>query len=272
MEHRTQFIVCGVIFLCCFLQVRTNNTTKKLSDGRPTKEPARLPLKSMRATKLPIWVRPANCMPHESVIEVDPVLHRYYPYHIKMQRCHGSNKRPTGYQCMPLRIKEERMNVKSIEKGSWTSVVVQNHTECTFTCKGNESLCNKYEKWDNDDCSCKCVSINPDCGENKYWSNVHCNCLCDIQCENGIVNNENSCKCFVEKDEYCVDKERCQSAGLSTGMVVMLVILELFVVVLICGMGFRCWYMNKKASMELLEDETKLTDKIILGRYDDTMT
>merc|ERR1712168_1289346 len=58
--------------------------------------------------------------------------------------------------------------------------------------------------------------------------------------------------------------------GLSTGLVVMLVILELIVVVLICSMAFRCWYMNKKASMELMNDRTKLTDKSILGRYDET--
>jgi len=172
---------------------------------------------------------------------------------------------------MPSKIKEERINVKSIVESSWTSVIVQNHTECTFRCKGNASLCNKYERWDSEECLCKCVSINPACGENKHWSNAHCNCLCNIECQNGLVDNE-SCKCFVQKYESCVDKCECKREGLSTGMVVMLVILELIVVVLICGMAFRCWYINKKASVELLEDETKLTDKTIFGRYDDTMT
>ena len=60
---------------------------------------------------------------------------------------------------------------------------------------------------------------------------------------------------------------------MSTSTVFLVVVLELLVVVMLCTMGFRCWYVNKKASIETAhDDETKLTDKCILGRYDETMT
>merc|ERR1712013_92075 len=66
-------------------------------------------------------------------------------------------------------------------------------------------------------------------------------------------------------------KEVC--SGVSMGVVVFVVILELIVVVMLCGLVFRCWYMNKKASWALMNDRTKLTsDKSMLARYDETMT
>ena len=91
--------------------------------------------------------------------------------------------------------------------------------------------------------------------------------MCDVECAGGIVLDQDTCKCYIHKDEA---RDELCSQCLSIGLVVVLVILELFFVVLVCSLAFRCWYMNKKASMDALQDETEVGDKSILAMYNET--
>jgi len=90
--------------------------------------------------------------------------------------------------------------------------------------------------------------------------------VCAVQCAVSMLD-AGTCKCLVDVEEAMVE---C-GGGLSAGYVVMLAVLELLVVVLVSAMFFRCWYLNKKASAELRDDEMNLTkqDKNFIGMYDD---
>ena len=63
-----------------------NNTTQTILNSKPESPHSNTTLQQPQPQPQPQskWLQPVICEPHETVIAVDPTLHRYFPYHIKV--------------------------------------------------------------------------------------------------------------------------------------------------------------------------------------------
>lgn len=126
-------------------------------------------------------------VPQETVIEVDPSNHGYFPFYVKLHRCMGSKGTvsPTLRRCVASSFQEFNVQVHERAKNYQpTTLTLRNHTTCTHECVASADNCDfTLEDWDENSCACNCRF--PDgppkelaCKKGFRWNRHRCRCEC----------------------------------------------------------------------------------------------
>ena len=124
-----------------------------------------------------IFLHDGPCMVRTTLIDMNLVELKYYPFMISLNKCIGS--------CSVLPPKKE-VNVKVINMITKKNEAktMTGHISCDCKCKFNSAICNSNQKWNNKTCQyecknyCKCkkdYSWNPRtsiCEISKYWKSI----------------------------------------------------------------------------------------------------
>lgn len=181
-----------------------------------------------------------HCDVYEGIVPLDKPLYRYTTYFMKLNTCQGADYSPaSGRVCKPTKV--EKMNISVVsDHGGYQTVTVDKHIACSFECKHNSSICNKYQTWDEDSCSCQCRSTPPVCGKDKEWRKLQCDCMCTMEKESRCASvskemNLDTCECIPTGrsiEDVCKDK-------IDIKYVIIIVLVELVVLVAVFFLIYR---------------------------------
>ena len=84
------------------------------------------------------------CMVRPTLIDLNPVELKYYPFMISLNKCTES--------CVPKETKD--LNVKAFNKitNKNEAKAMTKHISCDCKCKFNSTVCNSNQKWNNKTC------------------------------------------------------------------------------------------------------------------------
>jgi len=182
----------------------------------------------------------SHCDIYKTIVPVDAPNFRYTTYFMELEQCQGADSSPitTNRVCKPTKVKN--MNITVFHGTGMKIVSVPKHEACSFDCKDDASICNKFQTWDEDTCSCTCPSTQPVCDNNKEWRRHDCNCVCSQGQRSRCLRlskeiDSNTCECIPtgrSHDELC-------SGSLAIEYVVIIMVIELVVLVAIVLVLYR---------------------------------
>ena len=80
------------------------------------------------------------------------------------------------------------------------------HRICKCKCRLNASVCNKKQRWNEDNCRCECKEL---INKGFIWNPSDCECECDKLCDTGEYLDYENCKCrkklFHKLIEECTE-------------------------------------------------------------------
>ena len=152
----------------------------------------------------------ATCQVHaNTVVDVDPGRHRYFPYMVKLPRCVGTVgiERPDVQTCVAKSSVSVSYSVLEVVSYAHTSIDLVSHTECQHSCVASPSSCNpKYQTWNSARCLCDCKfrkAPNPSpCEYPKVWQSASCKCVCpraQTKCSDKKEWSDDDCGCTCKK-------------------------------------------------------------------------
>ena len=71
------------------------------------------------------------------------------------------------------------------------------HETCKCTCKLDATVCNKKQRWSDDECRCECKELIDKgvCNNGYAWNPSNCECEWDKSCDVGEYLDYENCKC-----------------------------------------------------------------------------
>ena len=126
-----------------------------------------------------------ECGSYVDYVAIDPPYSRYKPYYVKLHRCHGANKSPRRYACLPTKIEKIQIPAVNLLTHEFENITVKNYTQCKEFCKLTKSNCTDFEVYDERECTCKCnysgTQATNLCVAPFHWSRSRCRCVstCD---------------------------------------------------------------------------------------------
>ena len=170
-----------------------------------------------------------SCMVRRTLIDLNPVELKYYPFMISLDKCNGSCNVLSPKMCV-LKKKTEDINVKVFKMiaNKNEAEAITKHISCDCKCKFNSKTRNANQKWNNKTCQCECknyhkrkngYSWNPStciCENSKYLKSIAdtsvtaCNEIISVmnivstKMTNTIATNI-SINCHNEKVRYKID-------------------------------------------------------------------
>ena len=101
-----------------------------------------------------------------TLIDMNPVELKYYPFMISLIKCTGSCDVLLPKICVPKETKD--INAKAFNMNKNEAKAMMEHTSCDCKCKFNGTTCNLKQKWNNKTCQCECKN--------------YCKCKKDYSC------------------------------------------------------------------------------------------
>ena len=115
------------------------------------------------ATKC-LFLNDEPCIIRPTLIDMNPVEVKYYPFMISLNKCAGSCNFLSQKICVPKETKD--MNVEAFN-------MITN--KCDSKCKFNSTTCNSNQKWNNKRCQCECKNYRK-CKKDYSWNPSACIC------------------------------------------------------------------------------------------------
>ena len=109
------------------------------------------------------------CMVRLTLIDLNPVVLRYYPFMIILSKCTGSCNVLFPKICVPKKTKDINVKVFDMVENRNEAKTLVKHTSCNSKCKVNGPRCNPNQKWHNKTCQCE---YKPCC---QCWKDYSCN-------------------------------------------------------------------------------------------------
>ena len=88
-----------------------------------------------------------------TLINLNPVEFKYYPFIISLDNCSGSCNLLSPKICVPKEPKDR--NVKAFNMITNKNEAEKKHISCDFKCKFNSTTCSSNQKWNNETCQCE---------------------------------------------------------------------------------------------------------------------
>ena len=109
-----------------------------------------------------------------TLIDINPVELKYYPFMISLNKCTGSCNVFSPKICIPketkyINVKESNMITNKDEAKAMTE-----HISCDCKCKFDSTTCNSKQKWNNKTCQCECKNYHK-CKKDYSWNPSTCN-------------------------------------------------------------------------------------------------
>ena len=94
------------------------------------------------------------CMIRPTLIDLNPVELKYYPFMINLDKCSGSFHALSPKICTPKKTKDLNVKVFNMITNKNEAKTMTKHISYDCKCKSNSSTCNSYKKWNNEICQC----------------------------------------------------------------------------------------------------------------------
>ena len=87
------------------------------------------------------------CMVRPTLIYMNPVELRYYPFMISLNKCTGSCNVLSPKIRIPKETKDINVKVFNMITNKNEAKAMTEHISCDFKCKSNSTICNSNQKW-----------------------------------------------------------------------------------------------------------------------------
>ena len=153
------------------------------------------------------------CMVRPTLIDLNPIELKYYPFMISLDKCNGSCNLLSPKICVPKETKGINVKVNMITNKNEAKAMTK-QISCACKCKFNSTTYNLNQKWNNETCQCECKnyrkckkdhSWNPStciCENSKYLKSIADTSVISVM---DIVSTNVSINCHSEKVRYKID-------------------------------------------------------------------
>ena len=123
-------------------------------------------------------------MVRPTLIDLNPVELKYYPFMISLDKCTGSCNVLSPKICIPKETKDINVKAFNMITNKNKDKTMAKHISCDCKCKLNSTTCNSNQKRSNKTCQCKCKSYRTSkkdyrcnsstciCGNSKYLKSI----------------------------------------------------------------------------------------------------
>ena len=95
-------------------------------------------------------------MVRPTLIDLNPVELKYYPFMISLNKCTGSCNVLSPKICVPKETKDINVKAFNMITNKNEAKAMTEHISCDCKCKFNSTTCNSNQKWNNKTCQCEC--------------------------------------------------------------------------------------------------------------------
>ena len=114
-------------------------------------------------------------MVRPTLIDLNPVELKYYPFMISLNKCTGSCNVLSPKICVPKETKDINVKAFNMITNKNEAKAMTEHISCDCKCKFNSTICNSNQKWNNKTCQCECKNYCT-CKKDYSWNPSTCIC------------------------------------------------------------------------------------------------
>ena len=114
-------------------------------------------------------------MVRPTIIDMNPVELKYYPFMISLNKCAGSCNVLSKKICVPKETKYINVKAFNIITNKDEAKAMAENISCACKCKLNSTKCNSKQKWTNKTCQCERKNSRK-CNEDYSWNPGACIC------------------------------------------------------------------------------------------------
>ena len=96
------------------------------------------------------------CMVRSTLIDLNPIKLKYYPFMISLDKCNGSCNVFSPKICAPKETNDINVKVFNMIANKNEAKAMTKHISCYCKCKFNSTACSSNQKWNNKTCQCEC--------------------------------------------------------------------------------------------------------------------
>ena len=115
-------------------------------------------------------------MVRPTLIDMNPVELKYYPFMISLNKCTGSCNVLSQKICVPKETKDINIKAFNMIKNKYGGKAMTGHISRDCKCKFNSTICNSNRKWNNKTCQCEFKNYRK-C--KKDYSGNPSTCICE---------------------------------------------------------------------------------------------
>ena len=99
-------------------------------------------------------------MVRPSLIDLNPVELKYYPFMISLYKCTGSCNVLSPKICVPKETKDIYVKAFNMIRNKNEAKTMTKQISCDCKCKFNSTTCNSNQKWNNKTFQCECKNYH----------------------------------------------------------------------------------------------------------------
>ena len=115
------------------------------------------------------------CMVRPTLIDLNPVELKYYPFMISLNKYTGSCNVLSPKICVPKETKDINVKAFNIITNKNEAKATIEYMSCDCKYKFNSTLYNSNQKWNNKTCQCECRNHRT-CKKDYSWNPTTCIC------------------------------------------------------------------------------------------------
>ena len=115
------------------------------------------------------------CIVRPTIIDMNPVEFKYYPFMISLNKCTGSCNILSSKICVPKETKHINIKAFNMITNKDEAKTMTEHILCDCKCKFNGTKCNSKQKCNTKTCQCECKSYHK-CKRYYRWNPSTCFC------------------------------------------------------------------------------------------------
>ena len=114
-------------------------------------------------------------MVRPSVIDMDPVKLKHYPFMISLNKCSGNRNVLTPKIYVPKETKDMNVKAFNLVTIKTKAKAMAEHISYDSKRKFNSTTCNSNQEWNNKTCQCECINYH-NCEKENSWNPRACIC------------------------------------------------------------------------------------------------
>ena len=116
-----------------------------------------------------------SCMVRPTLIDLNPVELKYYPFMISLDECNGSCNVLSPKICVQEEIEGINIKVFNMITNKNEAKAITKHIYCNCKYKLSSTTCNSNQIWNNKTCRCECKNYRK-CQKDYSWNPRKCTC------------------------------------------------------------------------------------------------
>ena len=116
-----------------------------------------------------LFLNDEPCMVRPTLIDMNPVELKFYPFMISLDQCTGSCNVFSPKICVPKETKDINVKVFNLIANKNEAKTMTEHISCDCKCKFNSTKCISNQKWNNKTCQWECKNHRT-CQKDYSWN------------------------------------------------------------------------------------------------------